>query len=736
MRGGRGFSRGGFSRGGGSSYRGSSGSSYRGGGSSSRGGSSSSSYSGGKGRYNYDNYSSSSHGNRYNSGNQYGNRDHSSGPPFKRRNDRDFRSPDRKRVRNDHHQGMPPPRRSHDSYGSSADRGYSGGGSYDKSSHYRGGSGSRMGRHSHHSPPPSRGTSFRSQRSDSFSSGGPHRRPEAPMGPPPSRTNRIQGYRGRLPPSSRGGGILRRGGVSIARKRIDMRMKVRSREILQQKLARMRSTIRKRPAPARTTSESSSKKENEEKKIKAEDEEWEKASAKDESTDAISPAKVKSEAGDGEKEAADGADAENESTASGQKEDKPKRRSSDDENLPKSRFTGKSFIKLTCIHCCSKFLTFKAYSRHLYGGAHKATMYRLSRDLKEKLASMRLKQRAEQREMEKDLTEDEINTRPHFCLLCRLSYRQEKSVHQNSDAHKSMRRFLLPYCGTCKLSFKSPIAYETHRCSLEHIKRKARVDAAKNADNSGDELDLENFMTLDSVGSVDGECFDNDDPTLADANEEGASEEVAAPKREINVGSEYLKKVETLYCELCRIYLSHRDDQEKVLKEHCGVRSHLRAFLRHKEDRTLRKEAERVHRKQHEEEDEGEEGKKKTTDGEEKEDGVEKDEGAGEDDAESSIGNTQSQNEMSKGEETEGEEKLWADVDKDLGELLNEVQPEGEEEENDDEDDEDSRPDNERFRNSEKNAEKVQREGNDEKDGAAKTENGDIKENGTAEVKA
>lgn len=133
-------------------------------------------------------------------------------------------------------------------------------------------------------------------------------------------------------------------------------------------------------------------------------------------------------------------------------------------------------------------------------------MFRLSRDLKEKLTSMRVTQRNEQRELEMNLTEDEINTRPHYCLLCRLSYRQEKTVHQNSEGHKSMRRFLLPYCGTCKLSFKSPMLYETHRCSLDHIKLKARLDAAKSrTENSDDELDLENFMTVDSVGSVDGE---------------------------------------------------------------------------------------------------------------------------------------------------------------------------------------------------------------------------------------
>ncbi|XP_055702553.1 zinc finger protein on ecdysone puffs-like isoform X2 [Phlebotomus papatasi] len=751
MRGGRGFSRGGFSRGGhsnSSSYRGGGGGSGSRGGSS-RGGSGSSGYNGSGGRYNYDNsYSSSSHGSRYHSSDNrsYGNRDHSSGGPFKRHSSRDFRSPDRKRMRNDH-QGMPPPRRSHDSYGSSADRGYSGsGGSYDKSNHYRGASGSRLGRHGRASPPPSRGSSFRSGRNDNLGGSSHRHRNDGPMGPPPSRSGRVGGFRGRPPPSNRGGGLLRsRGGGAIARKRIDIRMKVRSREILQQKLARIRSSARKRPAAR--GSDSTNKKENEEKKIKSEpsneDEEEKKSTKGDNSSEAVSSSKVKTETG-GEKDKWDTDEIEQEeTTVSEAKEDEPKKTTSDDEKLPKSRFTGKSFIKLTCIHCSSKFLTFKAYSRHLYGGAHRATMFRLSRDLKEKLTSMRVTQRNEQRELEMNLTEDEINTRPHYCLLCRLSYRQEKTVHQNSEGHKSMRRFLLPYCGTCKLSFKSPMLYETHRCSLDHIKLKARLDAAKcRAENSDDELDLENFMTVDSVGSVDVGQILKDDPT-ADASEDGdESAGGERQKRDINVGSEHVKKVETLYCELCRVYLSHRDDEERVLKNHCGVRSHLRAYLRHKEDKSLRQEAERVHRKQQEEEEKekkaaAEDDVEKQVEDEATTEGDAAPEGADEEEEEeeegAAVAKVNSEPKTEDGEEVV-EEKMWADVDKDLGELLREV----DEPESGNDDDEDSCLNNERFKYSEKNVDKEQQpdEENDDKEQSEEINVKEIKENGGTEVAA
>lgn len=65
--------------------------------------------------------------------------------------------------------------------------------------------------------------------------------------------------------------------------------------------------------------------------------------------------------------------------------------------------------------------------------------------------------------------------------------------------------------------------------------------------------------------------------------------------------------------------------------------------------------------------------------------------------------------EQAQEEETEAEEKLWASVDKDLGELLRDVEPEEEERAKSSDDDESvvesGRYD--RFRNSEKNKQKL-----------------------------
>lgn len=82
---------------------------------------------------------------------------------------------------------------------------------------------------------------------------------------------------------------------------------------------------------------------------------------------------------------------------------------------------------------------------------------------------MRLAQRNAQRQLEEESKDTEKQT-PQFCLLCRLNYRSPKDEHQESEAHLKMKKFLMPYCDTCHNSFKSPMAYEIHRCSLEHLR--------------------------------------------------------------------------------------------------------------------------------------------------------------------------------------------------------------------------------------------------------------------------
>lgn len=62
-------------------------------------------------------------------------------------------------------------------------------------------------------------------------------------------------------------------------------------------------------------------------------------------------------------------------------------------------------------------------------------------------------------------------------------------------------------------------------------------------------------------------------------------------------GADYVKKVEVMYCELCAIYLPRTGEEDVALANHCRTRNHLQRYVRYKDDRALRKEAERIHRR-------------------------------------------------------------------------------------------------------------------------------------------
>lgn len=106
-------------------------------------------------------------------------------------------------------------------------------------------------------------------------------------------------------------------------------------------------------------------------------------------------------------------------------------------------------------------------------------------------------------------------------------------------------------------------------------------------------------MTVDSIGDVDDQNENEDEQT--EKKEENSTIDDIKPKNEINVGNEHVKKVEVYYCELCRFYLPLNDDQTAALAKHCGSRSHLRSYLRYKENQNLRLAAEKIHRRHQQE---------------------------------------------------------------------------------------------------------------------------------------
>lgn len=107
------------------------------------------------------------------------------------------------------------------------------------------------------------------------------------------------------------------------------------------------------------------------------------------------------------------------------------------------------------------------------------------------------------------------------------------------------------------------------------------------------QVDLGEFTTVDSVGDIDY-------VPLNDIDEKEEAADNGTPKANVLIGSEHVKKVEAFYCDICHYFLPRNKDPEQALKKHCNVRTHLRNYLREKEDETLRLAAEKVARRKQE----------------------------------------------------------------------------------------------------------------------------------------
>ncbi|XP_067213458.1 DNA ligase 1 isoform X5 [Linepithema humile] len=115
------------------------------------------------------------------------------------------------------------------------------------------------------------------------------------------------------------------------------------------------------------------------------------------------------------------------------------------------------------------------------------------------------------------------------------------------------------------------------------------------AEEDDKEVNLDNFMTLDSVGDVDEDEESNDKKKEKAEGESSNEEKKSKSKQMIKVGAEYIKRVEAQYCELCKIYLTRNESTEKAIAAHCSTRSHLKRYVRDNDDKALRRQAERIH---------------------------------------------------------------------------------------------------------------------------------------------
>ncbi|ETN64933.1 hypothetical protein AND_003302 [Anopheles darlingi] len=292
-----------------------------------------------------------------------------------------------------------------------------------------------------------------------------------------------------------------------------------------------------------------------------------------------------------------------------------------------TKYRTSTFIKLNCVHCSINCVTFKEYQIHLYSRQHKLKMREVYENCNARVLEMRAAQRNAQKDEDQKSEDGDgegKTARASFCVVCKLNYRQPRATHQQSDAHKQMKKYLMPFCTVCKISCRSPIAYENHRVSLDHLKNKARVERYSSKVNEdtdddtqvdlGELVNLGNLTTVDEVGKVDeiGEVTGGTTESSAsgakkrreiradsdDDDDDEDDDDDNGDELQMIIGEEHVKKVEVQYCELCNIYLPRRmDSQEKVLRDHCKKRSHLKLYIRYRNDKKLREKAERIHKK-------------------------------------------------------------------------------------------------------------------------------------------
>uniref|UniRef100_A0A1E1WHG5 Uncharacterized protein n=3 Tax=Pectinophora gossypiella TaxID=13191 RepID=A0A1E1WHG5_PECGO len=416
--------------------------------------------------------------------------------------------------------------------------------------------------------------------------------------------------------------------------------------------------------------------------VKSKDEEEEEASSTEEDWDADEKEEIveeKKETKIKSPKPTEAEGSEGEAAEAGEDTDKEPDAASD---APPPPPRTRAYVHLSCVHCKEKCATFAGYAKHLMSNKHRLAMSGVARRHKAQLLRMRVAQRGAQRELEAGAGA-ELAQRTTFCLVCRLNHRTTRHAHNLTDTHRAMKRFLMPFCRICRITFRSPMMYEHHICSLDHLKRKASQSTrraspkiAEPEEGSGDEgmdVDLDNFMTLDSVGDVDEV---EDDDSGGEKKDEATTKNV---KVEINIGSEHIKKMEVWWCELCRLYLPRADsgssEEAEALRRHCRLRIHLSRYVQHRDTRTLRKQAERIHRQLHQQKEEEKEPAEEAASDikEEKPDSPEE-------------GKKKLENGTDAANASGSEDKLWADVDKDLGEFLSEVDPPGNEGSDDEED--------------------------------------------------
>ena len=59
---------------------------------------------------------------------------------------------------------------------------------------------------------------------------------------------------------------------------------------------------------------------------------------------------------------------------------------------------------------------------------------------------------------------------PIYCKVCKLVFHQKRIEHNASEMHRLINDFLNPRCSVCDTDYFSPMAYERHIATLQHVR--------------------------------------------------------------------------------------------------------------------------------------------------------------------------------------------------------------------------------------------------------------------------
>ncbi|XP_068243029.1 glutamic acid-rich protein-like [Palaemon carinicauda] len=307
-------------------------------------------------------------------------------------------------------------------------------------------------------------------------------------------------------------------------------------------------------------------------------------------------------------------------------------RAVNNEGRGRPRVGGRLFVELRCPHCPSqRSITFKEYKYHLGSEGHKNQLSRLARKHSVVLRKIRVQQRQEQRDIEikwkEEQSEEFKSSVTRFCNTCKLAFKclggntgEGIDLHNSSKLHRMQKCYLHPRCSICHVTFPSRMVYEYHIASISHLRvRTATIERTGGHDPTDeqeqeeeeDELDLANFLTLDSVGEDDDVGSEHEEITRGLDDEEAAKEGERKKKKQSSgtrykrdiidddelsteadwdkdplddeemeeneaVGTEYVNRIEVYFCSLCsKVIRANTSLGSRTVQRHCRSSDHL-----------------------------------------------------------------------------------------------------------------------------------------------------------------